>query len=159
MMRAFILAELPNEPRPPRERYQKFARMYSPGSLPSRAKGVVLFYLGRKEQAQEEFRKARPEFALSRSWQTFYDAVRQFDCSEISEEALLATAGASRISLVLCNAATLVRIRDVLRLSFLFIRIPGLVTPWHSSLLTQHTAKLELREDLKINSKHLPCRD
>jgi tetratricopeptide (TPR) repeat protein len=102
MMRVFVLAELPNEPRPAREAYQQFASVYSPSSLPIRAKGVVLLYLGRRDQAREEFRKGRPEFALSPSWQTFYDAVRQFHCGELSEESLLAIAGASRMKQ--CNA-------------------------------------------------------
>jgi tetratricopeptide (TPR) repeat protein len=102
MMRVFVLAELPNEPRPAREEYQKFAHMYSPSSLPIRAKGVVLLYLGRREQAQEEFRKDRPEFALSQSWRGFYDAIHRFDCGEVSEESLLEMAGASRMKQ--CNA-------------------------------------------------------
>jgi tetratricopeptide (TPR) repeat protein len=102
MMRAFVLAELPDEPRPARGEYQKFARMYSPENLPMRAKGVVLLYLGRREEALEEFRKASPEFALSVGWRGFYNAVHQFDCGELSEESLLATAGASRMKQ--CNA-------------------------------------------------------
>jgi tetratricopeptide (TPR) repeat protein len=97
MMRVFVLAELAHEPHPGREAYQKFARTYSPEGLPLRARGVVLLYLGRREEALKEFRKVRPEFALSQGWSGFYDAVHRFECSELSEDSLLVQAGASRL--------------------------------------------------------------
>jgi serine/threonine protein kinase len=97
MMRVFLLAELPDRPHPALEEYQKFAREYSPEGLSTQAKGVVLQFLGRKEQAQQEFRKARPEFAFSQAWKAFYEAVHQFDCGEHSEDLLLASAGSSRL--------------------------------------------------------------
>jgi tetratricopeptide (TPR) repeat protein len=97
MLRVFLLAELPDRPHPALEEYQKFARLYSPTGLPARAKGEVLLFLGRKEHALEEFRRARPQFALSEQWRRFYEAVHQFDCGELSEDALLARAGASRL--------------------------------------------------------------
>jgi hypothetical protein len=97
IMRVFVLAELPHKPRPTLEDYQKFARTYSPERLPMRAKGVVLLFLGRKQDALEEFRKVRPGFALSQDWREFYEAVHRFNCGELSEEGLLAQAGASRL--------------------------------------------------------------
>jgi hypothetical protein len=97
IMRVFVLAELPNEPHPALEKYEEFARTYRPDSLPPRAKGFALLFLGRREDAVKEFRKGRPEFALSQEWRTFYEAAHQFNCGELSEESLLANAGASRL--------------------------------------------------------------
>jgi serine/threonine protein kinase len=97
MMRVFLLAELPDRPRPTLEEYQGFARTYSPEQLPTQSKGVVLLFLGRKEEARQEFCKIRPEFAFSQSWKEFYEAVHQFNCGELSEHLLLARAGASRL--------------------------------------------------------------
>jgi tetratricopeptide (TPR) repeat protein len=102
MMRVFFLAELPDRPHPAPEEYRRFARAYSPEGLSAQFKGVVLQFLGRNEEAQQEFRKARPAFASSQGWKAFYDAARQFNCGELAEDSLLAKADASRLKQ--CNA-------------------------------------------------------
>jgi tetratricopeptide (TPR) repeat protein len=103
IMRVFLLAELPDRPRPTTEEYLTFARTYSPTGLSARAKGVALLLLGRKQQAMEELRGAPAMFALSQDWKAFYKAMRQYDCGELSDDALLASAGSSRLKKCTAN--------------------------------------------------------
>jgi serine/threonine protein kinase len=96
VMRLFTLAELPDGPRLALAEYQKFEIAYPQEGWQARAKSEVLLFLGRNEQALATLRTARAPFAVSPDWRRFYDAMRQFDCGELSADAYLAKAGASR---------------------------------------------------------------
>jgi predicted Zn-dependent protease len=96
IMRAFHLAELPNGPRLAFEAFQKFVSMHPQEDMMTWGTIQVLLFLGRKEQAQAILRRNRPPFVVSQDWREFYEARRQFECGELSEESYLAKAGASR---------------------------------------------------------------
>jgi serine/threonine protein kinase len=94
--RVFLLAELPDGPRRALDAYQKLATAYPQGGFQARAKCEVLLFLGRKDLALANLAAIRSPFTFSQDWRELYEAMRQFDSGEISEEAYLAKAGASR---------------------------------------------------------------
>jgi hypothetical protein len=97
VMRVFHLAELPNEgPRLALEAYQKFDSKYPPSWLITWGRVQVLLFLGRKEEALAILRRDRLPFVVSQDWKDFYVARHQFERGELSGEAYLAKAGASR---------------------------------------------------------------
>ena len=96
VMRLFLLAELPDGPRRALAEYQKFEIAYPQEGWQMRTKSEVLLFLGRKEQALATLRTVRSPFCISPDWREFYEAMRQFDRGELSADAYLAKAGASR---------------------------------------------------------------
>jgi serine/threonine protein kinase len=96
LMRAFLLAELPDGPRQALDEYRIFADKYADQDWQPQWSGYLMLLLGKKEQAQECFREFRLPFAHSQEWKDFYTAMRQFGCGELSEDGYLAKAGLSR---------------------------------------------------------------
>jgi serine/threonine protein kinase len=98
VMRVFLSAELPGGPHLALQEGQKFATTSAPPDniLLMRTTGEVLLFLGKKKDARAILRRVPTPFAFSQDWREFYAARRQFDGGELSEEAYLANAGASR---------------------------------------------------------------
>jgi serine/threonine protein kinase len=96
VMRVFLLAEQPDGPRQALAEYQKLEAAYPQEGWQMRTKGEILLFLGKKEQALASLRAVRSPLALSRDWTEFYEATRQFDRGQLSEDAYLAKAGMSR---------------------------------------------------------------
>src|SRR5262249_1787445 len=78
------------------DEYQKFELAYQQEGWQMRARSEVLLFLGRREQALASLRTVRSPLALSQDWREFYEAMRQFDRGQLSEDAYLAKAGTSR---------------------------------------------------------------
>jgi hypothetical protein len=95
-MRVFLLADLPDGPGQAFNEFQKLDKMYLQEGWQARTKGEILLFLGKKEQALKTIRAVRSPHAMSQDWAQFYEAMRQFDSREISEDAYLAKAGSSR---------------------------------------------------------------
>src|SRR5262249_20749668 len=96
LTRVFLLAELADGPHVAFDEYQGLARTHPQEGMPRRAQGEALLFLGNKEKAQSILRGAKPPFAISQDWRRFYEARRQFDCGQLSEDGYLASSGASR---------------------------------------------------------------
>src|SRR6516225_4180536 len=61
-----------------------------------RTKGELLLFLGKKKEARESLRTVRSPLALSPDWAEFWEAMRQHDRRQLSDEAYLDKAGTSR---------------------------------------------------------------
>ena len=96
VMRIFLLAELPEGRRRALDECKKLDKAYPQDGWQMRTKGELFLFLGEKEQALASLRTVRSPLTLSQDWTGFYEAMRQFDRGQLSEEAFLAKAGASR---------------------------------------------------------------
>jgi serine/threonine protein kinase len=105
LLRLFLLAELGGPDRA-FEEYQKFDRAYPQQGWQMRTKSEVLLFLGKKNEALASLRTISPQFAISQQWKSFFEANRQFDRGELSENAFLARAGASRFKQFLVHYQT-----------------------------------------------------
>jgi serine/threonine protein kinase len=94
--RGFLLAELPGGPHVALEEYNRFARKYPTAIEEHVEPGYLLLLLGQKAEARRILRSYRPPIARSSQWKGFYEALERFARGELSEEAYLAAAGASR---------------------------------------------------------------
>src|SRR5262249_18062362 len=95
MMRAFILAELPDGARLALQEYDNMTRKYPDEE--TRYFMLILLLLGKKDQACKAFQKCRLRAEhLSQSEREFAEALLEFDCGMLSEEKLLAKTGTSR---------------------------------------------------------------
>jgi tetratricopeptide (TPR) repeat protein len=95
-LKLFLLAEL-HGPNQTFIEYKKFDDAYSLESWQARIKSEVLLFLGKKKEALESLRTIRPGLVFAQSENLFWEARRQFDRKELTEDAFLAMAGASRI--------------------------------------------------------------
>ena len=93
-MRVFLRAEL-DGPRQAFDEYEKL-EMYPQEGWQMRTKSELLLFLGREEQARASLRTVRSPFVLSQDWREFWEAMRQFDRRQLSDDAYLAKAGRSR---------------------------------------------------------------
>jgi tetratricopeptide (TPR) repeat protein len=96
LTRGFVLAELPDGPRRALDVCDQLAGRYPREVWELRYRDYLLLFLGRKEQARESLRRFRLPFAQDPDWKAFFEAMRQFGCGELSDEAYLARAGGSR---------------------------------------------------------------
>jgi tetratricopeptide (TPR) repeat protein len=96
VMRIFLLAELPEGRSRALDESKKLAKAYPQEGWQMRTKGELFLFLGEKEQALASFRTVRSPLTLSQDWTEFYEAMRQFERGQLSEDAYLAKAGASR---------------------------------------------------------------
>ena len=95
-MRIFLLAELPDGPRQALHDYEKLEMAYRQEGWQMRTNSELLLFLGHEEQALASLRTVRSPFAVSQDWREFYEAMRQFECRQLSEDEYLARAGTSR---------------------------------------------------------------
>jgi hypothetical protein len=94
--RSFVLAELPDGPRRALDSWQTLTRRYTHEVWELRYPCYLLLLLGKTELARAGLRRFRLPYAVAPDWQEFFEAMRQFGCGELSEEAYLARAGGSR---------------------------------------------------------------